>query len=272
MKNIILSLFQGIGMLDSGFVRKGYCVVSGPERILGNDISDFTGQNGAFEGIIGGSPCVDYSGLNRNPSNYSDRMKAHFERIVEESQPDWFLLENVLRVPDVHLEGYYVQRFNLSPRDLGYQQSRPRCFQFGSKKGLILELPEPVKNTLPFESCLTASQGGNKRRGFDEFCKLQGFDIPPELESFTLSAKYRAVGNGVHLGVSHTIADLIVKATTKQNPKTIFNSKLCLCGCGRIPYGNKKYFSGACRNRAFTKRLRSVINAPGNETFQSCVV
>lgn len=32
--NLILSLFQGIGMLDDGFVKNGFCVVSGPERIL----------------------------------------------------------------------------------------------------------------------------------------------------------------------------------------------------------------------------------------------
>lgn len=269
MKNLVLSLFQGIGMLDSGFVSAGYCVVSGPERILGGCITEFKGVENVFCGVIGGSPCVDYSGLNRNPKDYSDKMKNEFERIVEECQPDWFLLENVLRVPDVHLDGYYVQRFNLSPRDLGYQQSRPRCFQFGSKKGLILELPEPVKNTTSFVSCLTASQGGNKRRGFDDFCKLQGFNTPPELENFTQSAKYRSVGNGVHLGVSAVIASCIASAAGKQTPKTIFNSKLCLCGCGRVPNGKAKYFSGACRSRAFTKRHRPGFNTPGNETFQS---
>lgn len=267
MQKIILSLFQGIGMLDKGFVKKGYCVVSGPERILNGCVSEFEGIENVFDGVIGGSPCQSFSGLNRNPNNYSLEMKQHFERIVEQCQPNWFLLENVLRVPDVDIKGYYVQRFNLSPRELGFEQSRPRCFQFGSKKGLILDLPKPVQNNLPFVGCLTASDFKKKeRRNFEDFCKLQGFEQPPELENFTQTAKYRAIGNGVHLGVSALVADLIAKATQSQNPKTLFNTKICLCGCGRIPDRNKKYFSGACRNRAFTKRLLSGANIPGNET------
>lgn len=258
--NLILSLFQGIGMLDDGFVKNGYCVVSGPERILNGDVRNFSGIPNVFGGVIGGSPCQSFSGLNRNPNGYSEAMKNEFERIVEECQPLWFLLENVVRVPDVHLDGYYVQRFNISPRDLGYKQSRPRTFQFGSKAGFILELPEPIQNDSDFVGCLTASDFSKpNRRTFLEFCQLQGLSSEPELENFTKTAKYRAVGNGVHVGVSTVIAGLIANVATSQNPKTIFNTKVCACGCGRIPSGNKKSYSDACRQRLCKKRNSSYL-------------
>jgi DNA (cytosine-5)-methyltransferase 1 len=257
---LLLSTFSGIGMLDSGFVNAGYVVVQAPEKILGGDIRHFKSIPQKFTGVIGGSPCQSFSGLNRNPDNYSLEMLNEYCRVVVESDCDWFLLENVVRVPTVAIDGYYVQRFNLSPRDLGFEQSRPRTFQFGSKKGLILELPEPVKNVTDTVACLTASDfNKSERRTFLEFCQLQGFTTEPDLENFTQSAKYRAVGNGVHLEVSNVIARLILSATTSQNPLTVFNSKLCACGCGRIPSGSKKSYSDACRKRLEKQRKSSLV-------------
>lgn len=256
---LILSLFQGIGMLDSGFVNNGFCVVSGPEQILNGDVREFIGIADKFDGVIGGSPCQSFSKLNRNPNGYSQEMLNEFCRIVSECKPKWFVLENVLGVPDVKINGYYVQRFNLSPTDLGFSQSRPRTFQFGSLDGSILELPKKIKPTGQIVGCLTATDGKKShRRSFLDFCKLQGFEKEPKLENFTKTAKYRSVGNGVHLAVSNVIAQAVMSATLKQNPKTIFNTKVCLCGCGRIPDGKKVYYEGACRMRAFAKR-----HAPG---------
>lgn len=265
--NLILSLFQGIGMLDSGFVNNGFCVVSGPEQILNGDVREFTGIENKFDGVIGGSPCQSFSRLNRNPNGYSQEMLNEFCRIVQECKPKWFLLENVLGVPDVKIDGYYVQRFNLSPTDLGFNQSRPRTFQFGSVDGRILELPKKNKPTGEIVGCLTATDGKRShRRSFLDFCKLQGFDKEPVLENFTKTAKYRAVGNGVHLSVSNVIARAIMNAAQQQKPKTLFNSKVCLCGCGRIVEGKKKYSDGACRMRAFAKRHAPGVMIPGTLT------
>ncbi len=268
--NLILSIFSGIGMLDKGFTDNGFIVVSAPEKILNGDIRDFKGIENIFSGIIGGSPCQSFSGLNRNPNGYSLEMLNEFKRVVIECKPQWFLLENVTRVPSIEINGYHVQRFNLSPKDLGFSQSRNRCFQFGSLEGVILELPEKTKFSGVSEKCLTASHGKAKeRKGFNEFCELMGFTETPELENFTQTAKYRAVGNGVHLGVSAVIAQAVMNAAAKQEPLTIFNTKLCVCSCGRVTPGKKRYFSGACRNREFTKRLKAQQSAPGNETFYS---
>ncbi|MBA4849474.1 DNA cytosine methyltransferase [Emticicia sp. BO119] len=254
-QQLVLSLFPNIGMLDSGFVRNGFTVVTAPDKIVNGEIRDFKGVPGRFDGIIGGSPCQDFSGLNRNPGTLSQEMLDEYKRIVRECQPDWFLLENVTRVPDVEIEGYYVQRFNLSPTDLGFEQSRNRTFQFGTKDGRIIELPEPVKYNGKRERCVTASEGNKPdRRTFEEFCKLQGFTEVPELGSFTKSAKYQAIGNGVHLGVSYVIARYLKNAIFSRYPKTIFNTKVCACGCGRIVSGRKLSYNDACRKRVQLKR------------------
>ncbi|WP_337045319.1 DNA cytosine methyltransferase [Emticicia sp. 17c] len=256
---LVLSLFPNIGMLDSGFVRNGFTVVTAPDKIVNGEIRDFKGMLGKFDGIIGGSPCQDFSGLNRNPSTRSQELLDEFCRIVRECQPQWFLLENVVRVPDVKIDGYYIQRFNLSPTDLGFPQSRNRTFQFGSKDGRIIELPEPVKYTGEIEKCVTASEGSKTdRRSYEDFCKLQGFTEVPRLESFTKSAKYRAVGNGVHLEVSYVIARYLKKAILSQEPSTIFNTRTCACGCGRIMTGRKLSYSDACRKRVQLKKYRNI--------------
>jgi DNA (cytosine-5)-methyltransferase 1 len=35
---LVLSLFPGIGMLDSAFEQEGFCVVRGPDVLWGGDI------------------------------------------------------------------------------------------------------------------------------------------------------------------------------------------------------------------------------------------
>lgn len=98
---LVLSLFSGIGLLDKAFKEAGFCVVSAGDLITGQDIRYFTGVKNKFNGIIGGSPCQDFSTLKRNRGSYSLEMMYEFLRIVSESEPDWYLLENVKGVPNV---------------------------------------------------------------------------------------------------------------------------------------------------------------------------
>jgi len=65
-------------------------------------------------------------------------MLAEFQRVVTEAQPEWWLLENSPRVPDIVIDGYKVQRIALNARECGAKQNRPRHFQFGSLAGLVL--------------------------------------------------------------------------------------------------------------------------------------
>ena len=249
---LVLSLFSGIGLLDSGFESHGFCVVAGPEKILGGDVRDFQALPGRFDGIIGGSPCQDFSKARRTPpTGYGLEMLSEFVRIVTEVQPRWFLLENVPTVPNVNIRGYHVQRFDLCPTDLGYPQRRRRHFQFGSIDGLVLNI-ERQPFTGEKVPTLTASEGRRtKKRTFDDFCQLQGLCSALELPDFHRAARYKVVGNGVHIAVAQEVARAILEATTNPNPDTIHSAdvKFCACGCGRRVTGHQKSASDACRKR-----------------------
>ena len=39
---LVLSLFPGIGLLDSAFEEEGFCVVRGPDLLWGGDVGRFT--------------------------------------------------------------------------------------------------------------------------------------------------------------------------------------------------------------------------------------
>jgi len=69
---LVLSLFSGIGLLDRAFKEKGFFVVSAGDLILGQDIRDFHAVAGKFDGVIGGSPCQDFSTLNRNHRTFRE--------------------------------------------------------------------------------------------------------------------------------------------------------------------------------------------------------
>lgn len=254
---LVLSLFCGIDLLGKGFQEAGCCVVQAGDIILGKDIRDFRGVRGKFEGIIGGSPCQDFSQARRSaPTGYGLEMLREFERVVMECQPDWFLLENVPGVPSVAVAGYQMQRFFLNANECGSLQNRNRYFQFGSKDGLLLDIkrrPKPAKS----EPCAMASEGNKKeRRSWEDFCELQGITEAFDLPDLTKLGAYKVVGNAVNLNVSRTIAAAIVEAYT--NPTYLKDVKTCACGCGRRLTGNQKTATDACRKRLSVSRRISV--------------
>ena len=258
--DLVLSTFTGIGMLDKGFRDNGFCVVSAGDILTNQPIQEFTGIKGKFDGVIGGSPCQGFSMINRSRATNTESLELfnEFKRVVIECSPQWFLLENVPQVPDIIIEGYHVQRFNLNPVNIGFSQNRNRTFQFGSKKGLVLKIPPVQKYRGIKQPCALASEGTKtEKRNFEDFCKLQGFDKMPILESFTKEGKYKAVGNGVHLGVASVIAQLIKDAALSQLI-TVFNSVLCPCGCGRVLTGKQKTAHQNCRKKISVTRRRSL--------------
>lgn len=250
---LVLSLFCGIDLLGKGFQEAGCCVVQAGDIILGKDIREFRGVRGKFEGVVGGSPCQDFSQARRSaPTGYGLEMLHEFERVVMECQPEWFLLENVPNVPSVHIENYQMQRFFLNANECGSLQNRNRFFQFGSKKGLWLDIkrqPKPAKS----EPCAMASEANKTgRRTWEDFCELQGIIEPFDLPDLTKLAAYKVVGNAVNLNVSRTVAAAIVAAST--NPIYLKDLKTCRCGCGRLLIGNQKTATDACRKRLSVSR------------------
>lgn len=252
---LVLSVFSGIDLLGKGFLENGFSVVSAGDKIFGQDIRNFHTVPNRFDGIIGGSPCQDFSKARRTPPTGEGlELLGEFCRVVLEAKPRWFLLENVPQVPNVTIEGYQIQRFDLNALECGSVQNRLRHFQFGSVDGLILNVKrDPIpKNRV---RCVTASEGKQAdRRGFADFCELQGLPKTFDLSEFTQTAKYRAIGNGVNVHVARRVASAIRELTEGEPLSTITLKNLCACGCGRIVQGRQKSASDACRKRLQKKR------------------
>ena len=245
---LVLSLFPGIDLLGRGFEAEGFCIVRGPDLLWGGDIRTFTPPARRFEGIIGGSPCQDFSRLRRTPPTGEGlELLAEFVRCVEVAEPDWFVLENVPGVPDVRPIGYTVQRIDLRANECGLSQQHLRHFQFGSRDGRVLVMPSRDRAAVT-ERCAVASEGNQtRRRSWAAFCAAQGL---PELDlgALTLAARYQAVGNGVPFPMARLVARAVRDAVPAGTVR------VCLCGCGRPVHGRQQSATPACRKRLERRR------------------
>ena len=277
---LVLSLFSGVGLLDQAFREKGFCVVSAGDLITGQDIREFKGIKGKFDGGIGGSPCPDFSGLKRNKGTYSLEMVYEYLRVMAECEPNWFLHENVKGVPTLSdlidapesplsqenraiLKTYEYQRIDVN-QGWYSDTSRLRHIQFASKDGIYLDIPrgnmDGVKNP-----CALASDD----RSFKELCYLQGLSDTYDLPDFNMAGKKRAVGNGVPLILGRVLADAVKIATggshlNKLDPSHLYDQEQsqklrCPCGCKRVLIGRRKTASTACRKR-LQRKLKSEKN------------
>lgn len=245
-----LSIFPGIDLLGRAFEEEGFCVVRGPDLIWGGDIRTFHPPAQQFAGVIGGSPCQDFSKLRRvPPSGYGTAMLHEFARVVHEAAPQWYLLENVPGVPTLHIPGYAVQRFDLRGTEVGMTQRRLRHFQYGDRNGYMLALPRQNDSSLPFTPACTASEGKRStRRTFADFCVAMGLPASFDIPGLSLTAKYQAVGNGVPIAMGRFIARAI------RDNRTIEPVSLCICGCGRRVTGNARAATAGCRKRMERRR------------------
>lgn len=254
-RKTILSIFPGIDLLGHAFELEGFHVLRGPDPIFGFPIEDFHPAPRHFEGIIGGPPCQDFSRARRcQPSGHGMSMLAEFTRVVTEAMPDWFLLENVIGVPDVTVPCYVMQRFNLNAKECGCKQNRPRRFQFGSLDGMPLVIVRQPFDVVSLQQCALASEGTRAgRRSWGDFCELQGLPRTFDLPGWTKEAKYRAVGNGVPIAMGRVLAIAVTRRGV--TPKC----QLCICECGRRCRGNQIMATAACRKRMERARRRSSI-------------
>lgn len=249
-QNLILSIFPGIDLLGRAFEEIGFCIVRGPDKLWGGDIRNFSPPAGIFEGVIGGPPCQDFSGARRAaPTGEGLEMLDQFARVVIEAAPEWYLLENVNRVPDLKIEGYSYQRIDLNSLDCGSLQRRNRVFQFGHKSNYALLIDRIPRNGRAAPICMAREGTAQGRRSWGDFCELMDLPRDFDLPGWSLAAKYRAVGNGVPLKMGRVIARGIKDLRYK-----IDEINLCACGCGRLLTGRQKSASSACRKRLQRKR------------------
>jgi DNA (cytosine-5)-methyltransferase 1 len=267
--SLILSVFPGIGLLDRAFEEQGFCVVRGPDLLWGGDVRQFHPPANVFWGVIGGPPCQDFSRLRRDaPTGYGLEMLAEFTRTVTEANPEWWLMENVDRVPTVselgHSAGYVTQRFDIN-QAWYCDVSRLRHIQFGSKSGRLLNVTRRVCRGVTDGAALA-----NDARPFKELCRLQGlpddFDLPP----FLATEKKRAVGNGVPLPMGRELAKAVIKAYLKpvelqcDFAGQVTTVGVCRCGCGRQVTGKAKYYDYSCRKRAQRNRDKATVTDQGS--------
>lgn len=239
---LVLSLFPGIGLLDMAFEKEGFCVVRGPDVLWGGDIRGWYPPAGKFDGVIGGPPCQShctYAALNRaQKKNVREDLVHEFVRVVGDTQPEWWLMENSPRIPDQDISGYRVHRFKLNARWFGSEQDRMRKWQFGTRDGQKLCPETQALETSRRESVCMASEGRsgklttvrvngksrtrhNPRRTPARFCELQGLpgnfmDALP----FTNEWKYRVVGNGVNVDMGRAIAKAVREVVERQEAES----------------------------------------------------
>jgi DNA (cytosine-5)-methyltransferase 1 len=245
---LVLSLFPGIGLLDMAFEAEGFCVVRGPDLLWGGDVKRFHPPAGKFDGVIGGPPCQAFSRLRHlveaNGYQVAPNLIPEFERVVQESQPRWFLMENVPAAPEPNLPRWSPTSVLLNNRWCGGEQNRVRRFSFGVRSGILprlhvagvaLESAEwrpavlasggtrevPIKPGGTGKVQKTANLIGDKsgaylKRAIRDQGLPEGF---LEHAPFTVAGKIRVVGNGVPLPLGRAVARAVREALDRAPRK-----------------------------------------------------
>jgi DNA (cytosine-5)-methyltransferase 1 len=154
-------------------------------------------------------------------------------------------------VPDIDIVGYSHQRLDVDARDVGLRQRRLRHFQFGDRDGAILVVDRPSARFGGEPTCTATEGSALGRRSWEDFCELQGLPRDFDLPSFTQTARYRAVGNGV----PPAMGALLARAIGERS----FGARVCTCGCGRPVDGKASLAGAACRKRVQRFRDRSQL-------------
>jgi DNA (cytosine-5)-methyltransferase 1 len=182
-----VDIFCGAGGLSVGFERAGfksvYAIDNDPAAVetykynhpncksVCADIEDISASD-IFEAagttkiplIVGGPNCqgVSLRGK-RDPNDPKNKMFTHFHRLINEVQPDWFVMENVPGLLHKHNRelasdifqsfeeiGYRCGADVLLAADYGVPQLRYRLFLVGNRHNAPIAFPTP-SHSFPFE-------------------------------------------------------------------------------------------------------------------------
>ena len=186
----VFDLFAGAGGFSLGFKQAGAETIGmlevdgwacktlrhnfGDEKVIEADINNFDVNDfqknlkDQLDVIIGGPPCQGYSLCRRGkgePNDPRNKLVFDYLRIVNETRPKVFIMENVANlaksknqdghfVRDVLREeienlGYNFYIKVLSAADYGVPQTRHRCFIIGSERSLNDAYPKPTHSLIP---------------------------------------------------------------------------------------------------------------------------
>lgn len=223
MGDLVLSLFPGIGLLDMAFEQEGFCVVRGPDLLWGGDIHTFHPPAGKFDGVIGGPPCQAFTPINNvNRARWGDDsvspdLTPEFTRVVEESAPLWWVMENSIVADAPKLHPCFKQI--LDNQWFGERQRRARSFW--SNIPLPVAVPALVGVDAGTERTASGkgavdwqgSRAREKPRTVADMLELQGFPSDMLADSpFTVTAAKQAIGNGVPLPMGRAVAQAVKRA------------------------------------------------------------
>jgi len=122
--------------------------------------------------LFGGPPCQGFSTSNqrtRNRANKANWMFHEFIRLARSWRPDWIVFENVKGIAeteggeflkiilrDFENLGYTLSKGILNAAKFGVPQRRERLFVIGSRRGIIVPMPEPTTpNPIPVQRAFT---------------------------------------------------------------------------------------------------------------------
>ena len=234
---LILSLFPGADLFGRGFEEEGFCVVKGPDILMGGDIRDFKGISGKFDGIIGGPPCQAFSNaIASQPGGGADSQHGNlipeFERLVRECKPEWYIMENVPQAPkpviDLQDYGYLNCIWDkvVDAHEYGAAQHRTRRFSANIPLETYLEkqhLPEKERHPDPWP-CITATEykasAGSSQRAMRQRAGRKvgrrmtiqemntGMGLPANFDTPALlkAQQYVVRGNGVPVQMAAALA------------------------------------------------------------------
>ncbi len=258
---LVLSLFPGLDLLGAAFTEAGFSVVRGPDPLYNSRIEDFHIPSGRVTGIVAGPPCQDFSKARRcKPSGHGLRMLAELLRCIDESRPEWVLIENVPQIPDILHPAYHHQRLDIADCECGGTQLRRRHVQFLSQLGHVIR-PERERRRHRHAAILTSATAASSHT-YAEICRRQGFSGPVTLPGWSREAKVRAVGNGVPLCIGRALAI----AVSRRSPPDFHAD--CICLCGRPITPPQTQAGAACRKRMERRRKWTAAKIAWSVTLQ----
>lgn len=219
-KQVVLSLFPGADLFGKAFESRGFCVVRGPELLLGQDIRDFHAPAGRFDGIIGGPPC-QFASLASGGKSTAEDLIGEFKRVVEEAQPQWMVMENVVpAAKSLYIDPSWI-RHKVRDWDCGGATHRSRMFWFSPPElGLNIVLPSGRAGKPEYSLMASDFQtsrpmfGRHPHRGIglDKACELQGWPglLKPK-DPMTKRFGVFLLGNGVPRAMGEWVADQVVR-------------------------------------------------------------